>query len=271
MKDLLIKLCEFIFGEGFFSGISPFLSQNMLTDDVFVKLWDIVYVLTEDIISPIAVYLLVISLMISLFDKIALSQSSTEQKIKLFMYFVVGSFLISRSTYILQSIIAISNSFLISIVGGVELYSPGMTGQEAYEALFESGGGFVGDIGKAILLAGIALVVLTTNLVISVVFYTRIYYIFIKSVVAPLVFSSFAFGERNHATTNFIKEFIGLCIQPLIIYLTVLITSILMAAHLGVNATNLTFANFVWPYVAYALTTIVLVLKSEQTSKTLFG
>ena len=189
-----------------------------------------------------------------------------EYALRHFIRFIAAKVAVSSAMEIMTVVFSICGGIVQSVMSGMGgMVAAGVTvPQEMVDAIEIVG--FLASIP-------LWLVAMLGNLIMTV--YGRFFRLYIFTALAPIPLATFAGEGTSFAGKQFIKSYIGVCMEGAVIVLACLIFSAFMSSGSPVLDTNLTPVVMAWQYIAETifnmLVLVGLVKGAERIVRELFG
>ena len=198
-----------------------------------------------------------------------------EYALRHFIRFIAAKVAVSSAMEIMTVIFSICGGIVQSVMSGVGgMASAGVSiPQEMVDAIENVG--FLASIPLWLvsILGNLFITIMSFILIMTV--YGRFFRIYIFTALAPLPLASFAGEGTSFAGKQFIKSYIGVCMEGAVIVLACLIFSAFMSSGSPVLDTALTPVVMAWQYIGETifnmLVLVGLVKGAERIVKELFG
>lgn len=271
--DRLKEMFEEIFGGGVFDSVENVLKLNPSTG-AWSTVWVAVSSVYESVMIPIAVGLMLIWFLTSLMDKAASEQASFEQMFMLFAKLVGAWYLINNGFEIFTKLWGLG----ISVIGEVgDAFADGTVEGIDYKTLWKDMTGVEWSGGKVKFLPGILLFgqllipwVASKAMIVVTQFicYSRIIEMLLRMLAAPIALSDFMTEGLHGAGWRYLKTFLAICLQGMII---VAIAEIYPLTMNAVLSDCVGFWETTMRYLAFSFAAIALMFKSLTITKELVG
>ena len=198
-----------------------------------------------------------------------------EYALRLFIRFIAAKVAVSSAMEIMTTIFSICGGVVQSVMGGVGgMATAGVSvPQDMVDAIENVG--FLASIPLWLvaMLGNLFITILSFILIMTV--YGRFFRLYIYTALAPIPLAAFAGEGTNFAGKQFIKSYIGVCMEGAVIVLACLIFSAFMSSGSPVLDTTLTPVVMAWQYIGETifnmLVLVGLVKGAERIVKELFG
>lgn len=272
MKDLLDFLINCLTND-LFEDVKVLLGTSPATQysDAWDKLVGGTDSIFKTILFPIGIGICTIYFLISLMDKVTTEQLNLEQFIKQFMKLIIVVYISQYAITIITDLMGFSQSLFKEVFGEISV-NPASSAESFYKSLPGYTGGFGAQLGLAGQLILPAFFTLIMRLVINFVCYSRLIEIYIKAMFTPIAVSDIFVGGMNSNGVRYLKGFLALCMQSVIIIVTNYIYSVINGAvvsNIDPGLENL------FPYLVATLginlAATGLLVKSLQITKDIVG
>ena len=280
MDELIYDMFDQIFGGGVFRSVRDVLMLNPSTGD-WKYAWDAVDVVYSNVMVPIALGLMIIWFLVAFMEKSASEQVTFEQLFMLFAKLIAAKFLIDNGLQIFTTLWSVGIS-LIDKVGSAFGFDPNASGSFSswseisvdVEELWEDFTGieYGEDIG---IIKGIGimcqllipwLVSLIMIAVVHFICYSRLIEMLLRMMAAPIALSDFMTEGLHGAGWRFLKNFLAICLQGMIMVAIALLYPLVVNGILTGG-----FWSVLLKYIAFSFAAIALMFKSLSISKELVG
>ena len=198
-----------------------------------------------------------------------------EYALRLFIRFIAAKVAVSSAMEIMTTIFSICGGVVQSVMGGVGgMATAGVSvPQDMVDAIENVG--FLASIPLWLvaMLGNLFITILSFILIMTV--YGRFFRLYIYTALAPIPLAAFAGEGTSFAGKQFIKSYIGVCMEGAVIVLACLIFSAFMSSGSPVLDTTLTPVVMAWQYIGETifnmLVLVGLVKGAERIVKELFG
>lgn len=273
MDSLIYSMFQEIFAGGVFDSVRGVLKLNPSTG-AWSQAWVAVDTVYSNVMVPIALGLMIIWFLVAFMEKAASEQVTFEQLFMIFAKLIAAKFLIDNGLQIFANLWSLGIS-LIDTVGNAFPGGPGGNPME-YKELWKDWTGLEWN-AKIGILKGIGLLCqllipwLVSKIMIAVVMficYSRIIEMLMRMMAAPIALSDFMTEGLHGAGWRFLKNFLAICLQGMIMVGIAQIYPLVLNAILN-GSTG--FWETLLKYVAFSFAAIALLFKSLSISKELVG
>ena len=263
---------EEIFAYDVFEKVTEVLTINPSTGE-YSSAWNAVSAVYHNAMVPIALGLMIIWFLVAFMDKSASEQVSFEQLFILFAKLIAAKFLIDNGFEIFTSLWNLGIS-LISEVGNSFADGEGVT--FSYKALWKDLTGVAWG-GKLNLWTSLGLLCqllspwLVSKVMIACVYcicYSRLIEMLVRMLAAPIALSDFMSEGLHGAGWRYLKNFLAICLQGLLIVAIAQMYPLIMG---GVLTGTGSFWTVILKFIAFSFSAIALMFKSLSLSKELVG
>jgi len=199
-----------------------------------------------------------------------------ESAVKMFIRFAISKMAISHGMELLVSIFTISQSVLGTIARSLNDLSDMQAALPAEVATSITEAGFFESIPlwMITLLGSIFIIVLTFMMLL--VIYGRFFRLYMMTAIAPIPLSTFAGEGTSHFGKSFLKSYIGVCLESVIVMVACIIFAAYSSAtpeppHPGYTSA----AIMTWDYIIELIFSLLVLLGtikiSERLTKELLG
>lgn len=281
MKDLCYSLFEEIFAYDMFDNVSSVLNLNPSSE--FSAVWTGLETVYNGVMIPVALGLMVIWFLVSFMEKSTSDQLTFEQMFMLFVKLIAAKYLIDHGFEIFSNLWSLGFS-LVEQVGEAFVSDEPFSGFSMND-LWKSLLGFsdsgwdnfltaisaLGPLYWMGVLAKILVPWLASKAIIVVVYficYTRLLEMLIRLLAAPIALADFISEGLHGAGWRFLKSFLAVCLQGMIIAAIAAMMPIMMSS---VFVDNADFWPCVLKYLAFSFSACGLMFKSLSITKELVG
>lgn len=274
MDDLIRSMFEQIFGGGVFNDVSAVLKLNPSLG-VWSHAWNAVDTIYSNVMVPIALGLMIIWFLVAFMEKSASEQVTFEQLFMLFAKLIAAKFLIDNGLQIFATLWGLGISLIDSVGDAFGSTSGGMnldiedlwidfTGLDNWNAKI----GIVKGIGILCQLLIPWLASLIMIVVVHFICYSRIIEMLLRMMAAPIALSDFMTEGLHGAGWRFLKNFLAICLQGMIMVAIAQIYPLVINTILNGSSG---FWDTLLKYIAFSFAAIALMFKSLSISKELVG
>lgn len=281
MKDMFLD----VFGGGAFKGIYDLLNIALLGGSKYDKASDLVENVYDDLMVPIALALMMIFFVCTLIEKSTNEQFTYEQMFLLFAKLVVCVFLIDKGFDLMVEFQKVGLSFLKDFKGYTD--ELGMNGgglnveddpdlrklyKEYTGVTWPDEPGFFDAIKNLVTGRTLTLVLawgftFVVKVVVYLIVFMRILEIFIRSMFAPIALSDVFYNGLNSTGFRFLKCYLAVSLQLVVIYGCVVIYGVLVA-DIAEEAGR---TVFLFKYLGLTGATVGILIKSQSLIKEFLG
>lgn len=261
-----------IFANDVFEKIAGILKLNPSEGELSAA-WNGAEVVYNNVMVPIALGLMIIWFLVALMEKSSSEQVTIEQFLLLFVKLIAAKFIIDNGFQIFAQLWGLGIS-IIDEVGGAFADEDVLTFN--YKDLwFNLTGVPWGD--KLPLMTSLGLLCqllipwLASKIMIACVYficYSRLLEMLVRMLATPIAVSDFITEGLHGSGWRYIKNFLAICLQGMIIIAIGQLYPLVMA---GVLSTSGSFWTVVLKYLAFSFAAIALMFKSLSLSKELVG
>lgn len=271
MKNAIESLLELIFGSNFLTDLSEHV---MMIPTEFSTTWQTVESIYNSLFVPLAWCLMLMFFMIHMIDNASYQELTPEKFIKQFGKLILAACLVANGLVLLEKFLLLG----AGLVGNFQSLSGGIGGgTEIMETMMEfaeqdtDGFGFWGSLFFIIKLLIPLVISWIINLVVSVICYSRVLELMVKTLFAPIplcdVFSD-SYGHSN--SIRYFRGYAATCFQAVVIYAIGFLYSKISVDWITSIQSGGGF-EFIIGYLAINLAAITLIVKSGSFSKELCG
>lgn len=261
-----------IFDYGVFEKISSVLKLNPSKGE-FSSAWQAVETVYTNVMVPIALGLMIIWFLVALMEKSTSEQITFEQVFLIFVKLIAAKFIIDNGFQIFTQLWGLGIS-LIDEVGEAFAAKDGLNFD--YKDLWKNLTGVTwGDklpiMTSLGLLCQLLLPWLASKAMIACVYficYSRLIEMLVRMLAAPIAVSDFITEGLHGSGWRYIKNFLAICLQGMIIVAIGNLYPLIMS---GVLSTSGSFWTVILKFLAFSFAAISLMFKSLSLSKELVG
>lgn len=284
-----------IFAGGMFAGIQDVLSQSLFPggESEFGKAGEFVQLVYNDFMVPVALSILIIYFCISMMEKTTNEQFTYEQLFLLLAKLVIGIFVIDKGFDILMKLhqlgIAWFNEFVeFAKDNGMALSNDKIAADKLPKHLQDLWKALTGtdwDKGKeltwmqnikAFFNGGLAImlgwvVTFIVKIVVYVVAFLRIMEVYVRTMFAPVAFADFFYNGLNSTGFRFLKNYLAISLQILVIYGSLLMYSVVAGSMLVPSGGDISETAFLVMHLGLSAATVGIIFKSQSLIKEFVG
>lgn len=273
MDSLIYSMFKEIFAGGVFDSVSDVLKLNP-SAGAWSKAWVAVDSVYSNVMVPIALGLMIIWFLVAFMEKAASEQVSFEQLFMLFAKLIAAKFLIDYGLQIFTNLWGLGISLIDTVAGAFE-DGPGGSPMD-YKDLWKDWSGLdwnakIGILKGIGMLCQLLIPWLVSKIMIAVVFfvcYSRIIEMLLRMMAAPIALSDFMTEGLHGAGWRFLKNFLAICLQGMIMVAISQIYPLVLNTILNGSSG---FWETLLKYIAFSFAAIALLFKSLSISKELVG
>ena len=275
---------EDVFGGGAFSGVYEMLNVALLGSE-YANATDFVKSVYQNLMVPVALSLLIIYFVCTLIEKSTNEQFTYEQMFLLFAKMIVAVFLIDKGYDLMMEFQKVGLRFLDSFYDLAN--KKGLTGgadaienNDNLKALYKSyvgvewpdEPGWIDGIknlitGRALTLLLAWVFTFVVKICIYFIVFMRILEIFLRTMFAPIALSDVFYNGLNSTGFRFLKNYLAVSLQVVLIYGCVILYNVLMADV----ATDAARSIFLIKYLGLTAATVGVLFKSQSLIKEFVG
>ena len=265
-----------IFGGGLFNGVAEQLMTNPQT--TYGSAWTFIEKVYNDFMVPIALGLMVVWFLVAFIQKAAVENVTFESVFLTFTKLIVAKFLIQNGLSILTNLWSFGIRSISDISGVLSLQNSGgnIVPQETLEAIWteltgcswEKDPGFIKSLPALVQLMIPWIVAWAMKIIVSFICYSRLIEMIIRMMAAPIALSDFMTEGLHGAGWKYLKTFLAIVFQGILLYLIAVVFSMLMAS---VFTGKQGFMEVLTAYFVFGFSACALMFKSLTLSKELFG
>ena len=272
MTEWLQSWFKEIFDNGAFAAVEDVLKLDPSQELGWV--WTAVETIYNNVMVPLALGLMVIWFLVAFIKTAASEQVTFEQLFMLFVKLIAAKFLIDNGLQILADFWSLGISLVDNIKGAIP--PPDDPISFSYKSLWQDLTGVEWGTSLNLMIAlGVMCQLLIPWLVSKVLIacvyficYSRLIEMFVRMLAAPIALSDF-FAEGLHgAGWRFLKNFLAICLQGVLIGAIAQLYPLIMAELLTGSGS---FWTVTIKYIAFSFSAVALMFKSLSLSKELVG
>ena len=237
----------------------------------YAQIWTAATAVSNTIIEPIAVFIVMIYFMLAIMEKASSEHLSLETMFKEVIKLCLGLYLVSNAVEIVVNLINLGNGVLQRVLGFMAVHSMPTDGIFT-EAMF-SNWNVIGNLLVVVVMVIILLIQLILIVLMRCVVIVRLLEIAIRASMAPIALSdTFTGNLLNSHAVNFMRSFGGLCLQGVFIAIIADFMPLFWSGLLGNPGVDM------WGIIAASLEMIVvlvaaviLMFKSGSIAKEMMG
>lgn len=265
-------LIERIFGESFLVNMS---NDLMMIPTDYANTWNTIKSLYNSLFVPFAWCLMLIFFMVHLMDNVSYKELTPEAFFKQFCKLIISAAIVANGINILELFLALGAGLVSSfqsLSGGI-----GANGQSMVDTmkdfaktetnnykLFDS----IGFLLQLLIPYACSWII---QVIASVICYSRILELMVKTLFAPIPLCDVFSDSLNHSgSMRYFRSYIATCFQAVVIYAISFVFSQVSADWLT-NLTGGSGFGMTIGYLAINLAAVTLIIKSGSLSKELCG
>lgn len=271
---MLQWMLEQTFGSSLFEGVKEILTINPETQ--FAAAWNIMQQVYNNIMAPLGIGIMMVWFVFAFLEKTTHENFTFEQWFLLLMKLVACHYIIVHGMDLLVTFMSLGMSLFdkVQTMGGFT--EPNNIAETAWSIILPDkdygDASFIDTIKYMAIFLLPMLGALIAQIIIKVIAYSRLLEIFIRTAFAPLAFSDFFGQGMNGAGFRFLKSFLAVAVQGIIIYVILLIFNIMLLDVLNtLVSTSMGMMGFFGVYFAILFAAVSLILKSLSFAKELVG
>lgn len=261
-----------IFAYDVFNKISSVLKLDPSRGE-FADAWNAVESVYNNVMVPIALGLMIIWFLVALMEKSASEQVTLEQVFLLFVKLIAAKFIIDNGFQIFTDLWSLGISLIDEV--GYEFGNGGGSSFSYKDLWFDLTGVKWGDklpiMTSLGLLCQLLIPWLASKAMIGCVYficYSRLIEMLVRMLAAPIAVSDFITEGIRGSGWRYIKNFLAICLQGMIIVAIGQLYPLVMA---GVLTTSGSFWTVVLKFLGFSFAAIALMFKSLSLAKELVG
>ena len=261
-----------IFADDVFDKAVSVLSINP-SDGTYKAAWNAIHAVYSNVMVPIALGLMVIWFLVAFMEKSASEQVTLEQLFMLFVKLIAAKFIIDNGLEIFSMLWGLGIS-VVSEVGEAFKHGSGIPFDHKklwFDLTGVAWGEDLGIFAALGLMCQLLIPWLATKVMIACVYficYSRLIEMLVRLMTAPIAVSDFVTEGIRGSGWRYIKNFLAICLQGMIIIAICRLYPLIMA---GVLSGEGPFWDVVLKFLAFAFSAIALMFKSLSLSKELIG
>lgn len=276
---------EEVFGGGAFSGVYDILNVALLGGSKYSNATDLIKNIYQNVMVPIALSLLVIYFVCTLIEKSTNEQFTYEQMFLLFAKMIVAVFLIDKGYDLMMKFQEVGLGFLnsfhtVASDKGLTSGSGAIANDDNLKALYKAylgvdypnEPGWIDGIKNLISGRGITLLLawvfsFVVKIAVYLIVFMRILEVFLRTMFAPVALSDVFYNGLNSTGFRFLKNYLAVSMQIVVIYGCVILYNVLMADI----ATGVGRSAFLVKYLGLTAATVGVLFKSQSLIKEFVG
>lgn len=237
----------------------------------YAQIWSLACSVANSIIEPIAVLIVVVIFLLSLFEKASAEQFTFEHVLRDVIKLCFGLYLVTNSVEIVVGCIELGNGILQDVLGLIN--TTALSGNSAFTAAMFDGVNVIAAILITIVIAIFLLIQLILVVVMRCVVIIRLLEIALKTAVSPLALSDTFAGNLLHShAINFIRSFGALCLQGVFIAIVANFLPMFWAGMLSnPGSTPWAVLGSVLEMLVILVAALILMFKSGSMAKEILG
>lgn len=267
------KLIELVFGESFLTTMAQDLT-TIPTD--FPSAWASITSVYNNLFVPLAWCIMLILFMVHLMDSVSYNELTPEKFFKQFCKLILSAALVANGMKILMYFFQLGAG-LVGAFQGLSGAINGTGGQSLVDAMkdyaeLETNGYDFGPSIVFILQLLLPLIVsYVVQIVASVICYSRILELMVKTLFAPIPLCDVFTDNYGHsASMRYFRSYVATCLQAVVIYAIGFVFSQLSADWI-MTLTGASGFGMICGYLAINIAAITLIVKSGSMAKELCG
>lgn len=221
-------------------------------------------------ILPIAYSLLTLMVILELIDKMTRVDIRLDLEVlfKVVILILIAKMVISNCFNFLNLIIEVTNDIVSSANVSVKNSAAASIDVAAKitEHIKDSDMGYLDRLGFFIQFMPAALFYKIISIVISVIVYGRFIQLYVMTALAPLPIAAIGHEKTRHISMRFFQEYIGVCLQGLVILISLQIQAS-MIVNLNVDSTM----DLVWGSLKISIIVLMCIVGSGALAKRIVG
>lgn len=231
LKEFLLDAINTIFRQPVTGEIKTALLTKKIIDDALLKF------LNNDIVQgtlmPLALTLVVIYFLTEIIDKAQMNPQTFEFFLKSFVKLTVGILIVGNSIQIFGDINSVTSKTVETFTNKITFTEYTMPKENGAITKLEedvNDGDMMANIAQALWIGAMLLVKCAIDLLVKWVCYSRLVKIFVLTIFAPIGLSDAISGGFNSKGFGYLKNFIAVCFQGLVIIVMTAATSTVLDA-----------------------------------------
>ena len=275
MTEFLQSWFKDIFDYGVFDTVSEVLKLNPSTGS-YQNAWTAVERVYENAMVPIALGLMIIWFLVSFMEKASNEQVTLEQLLMLFVKLIAAKYLIDHGLEIFAKLWGLGISVIDTVGNAFTNGGAGLFGDAEREALWKSITGvewgtklkLLPALGLMcqLLIPWLASLIMTAC--VYFIAYSRLIEMLLRVLATPIAVSDFITEGLHGAGWRYLKNFLAICLQGMIIVAICNLYPLIMSAVLSDQGA---FWDVTLKFLAFSFSAIALMFKSLSLSKELVG
>ena len=231
LKEFLLDAINTIFRQPVTAEINTALQTKKIIDDTLLNFLhnDII----QGILMPFALTLVVIYFLTEIIDKMQINPQTFEFFLKSFIKLVVGILIVGNSIQIFGDINSVTSQTMKTFTDKITFSEYTMPKENKAITNLEEDvneGDQMANIAQALWIGVMLLVKCAIDLLVKWVCYSRLVKIFVLTIFAPIGLSDVISGGFNSKGFGYLKNFIAVCLQGLVIIVITAATSTVLEA-----------------------------------------
>lgn len=274
----LAGMLDDICGTDLFNGVLNTLDENLFSSSgTFSPVLNIVRTIYDDVVTPIAIMLIIMYFLLHVIEKLTSENFTWEQLAREICMLLVGKFMIEYGFEILEVLFSLGLNVLnnlSSTFGGPGSTTAAIDGEALLNTFKESRSinGILGDMMMIAYLLFPRLLSWIMGLAVKVICYTRVIEIYLRAAYAPIALSDFFQNGMNGSGWRFLKNFMAVCLQgAIILTIAVIYSTAFSAVFRTLIESESNLFEFIGIWLAFMCSAVMLMFKSLSLSKEFVG
>lgn len=231
------------------------------------KIWQTIKTINgtiEAIATALIVLFFVYGMIKSMADFEELKRPS--QALRFFLRFAISKVVVTYSLQIMMKIFEIVNLAVIKTLAsniGNSGYLASVP-KEIVTAVSKTNVLEQIPLGAVTILGGLFVTIMSFIMILTV--YGRFFKLYLYTAISPLPLSTIASHETEHIARSFIKSYIGICLEGLVIALCTIIFSLYISESPGVSLGSEEAVTMVWKYIGEMVFNMLILVGSVRIS-----
>lgn len=275
MGEIVKEMFDYMFSGGLFKSLVNILTANPSDgESIYNSAWDLVLKTYDTYILPVGIGLMLIWFLVAFVQKASSEQMNFDQLFLLFAKLIAAYYLMNHGLELFAELWGLGNSLMTSFMGDSTIANGGVTDANIALAWKDLTGetypktpGFWRSLGCFAQLMFPWLVCAALSGVASFIAYSRMIEMLLRMMVAPIALSDFMSEGLHGSGWRYVKTFLAICLQGLLILCIAMIYSKIV----GKILTGGTFMEITVGYLVISFAAVSLMFKSLSLCKELVG
>ena len=270
MEDTINSFIESIYGSSFINDIIDILT---MTPQNFPSAWNVVKMIYNNVIMPVAVGLMIVWLMVAMIDKATQENFNTEQFIKMLVKMVVVVFVLSNGLALLEKIMSFGSAMVTSFQANMPIstLTESVQSIKDYAKMTTDNYSFMKSLLFIIQLVFPWIVNLIIQIVVRFVCYSRIIELMIRTIFAPIAISDMFAEGQNSSGMRYLKKFLAVAIQSGVIFAIAFVFGKVSTELMTGAIDNYGFIDYTIMHLTMSFAATALIVKSLSLAEEVVG